>query len=295
LNDLKKVGKDISELLVQRLKREVTVKSDRLIIPETAKGQRFGVKDVKTQVKRAWHHLGLSDKYRVLAEHRRICIVRVKEKLKPHTERKGSAPHPHNPYHTSSLVTSHPEGLFFTRSIRSIPIRFVLVTLILVAPISILPGLLALVGNSAKNERFFGQLVKATVFSYREFSKPVAWVLRPLQGIPLSMIFAERFLSFLDELSIRASYAGILIRSTLFVMGSALVSLFLSVVWALDNLGVKIYNRKTGMSALALDHHVDSCYKKHYCPDQLHGCNPDKYYIYSSPRSKVRKSGNRCD
>jgi len=73
--------------------------------------------------------------------------------------------------------------------------------------------------------------------------------------------------------------AGILIRSTLFVMGSALVSLFLSVVWALDNLGVNIYNRKTGMSALALDHHVDSCNKKHYCPDQLHGCNPvhDKY------------------
>lgn len=94
MNDLKKVGKDISELLVQRLKREVTVKSDRLIIPETAKGQRFGVKDVKTQVKRAWHHLGLSDKYGVLAEHRRICIVRVKEKLKPHTERKGSAPPP---------------------------------------------------------------------------------------------------------------------------------------------------------------------------------------------------------
>jgi hypothetical protein len=51
LNDLKKAGKDISELLGQRLKREVTVKGDRLIIPETANGQRFGVKDVKTQVK----------------------------------------------------------------------------------------------------------------------------------------------------------------------------------------------------------------------------------------------------
>ena len=94
LNDLKKVGKGISELLGQRLKIEVTVKGDRLIIPETPGGQRFGVKDVKTQVKHALYHLGLSDKYRVLAEHHRIRIVKVKEKLKPHTERRGSAPPP---------------------------------------------------------------------------------------------------------------------------------------------------------------------------------------------------------
>jgi hypothetical protein len=94
LSDLKKVGKDISELLGQRLKMEVTLKGDRLIMPETAEGQRSGVKDVKTQVKHVLYHLGLSDKYRVLAEHHKIRIVKVKEKLKPHTERRGSAPPP---------------------------------------------------------------------------------------------------------------------------------------------------------------------------------------------------------
>ena len=145
-----------------------------------------------------------------------------------------------------SLITGHPEGLFLTRSMNGIPARFVLVTFILVAPIPILPRLLALSGNLVKNERFFGQLVKATALPLREFSTPVAWILIPLQGIALSMIFAERLLNFLEEFSIGAIYTGLLIRSTLFVIGSALVSLFLSIVWALDDLGVKIYNRKTG-------------------------------------------------
>lgn len=52
-----------------------------------------------------------------------------------------------------SVVTGHPQDLFFTRSIRGIPVRFVMVTLTLVAPISILPSFLALAGNKVKGER----------------------------------------------------------------------------------------------------------------------------------------------
>lgn len=148
-----------------------------------------------------------------------------------------------------SIVTGHPQGLFPTSSIRGIPLRFVIVTLTLVAPVSLLPRLLALAGNMTKNERIFGQLVKATASPNQEFSKSVAWVLRPLQGIGLSMIFAERFLSFL-EFSVGVSYAR-LVPLSLFVMTSALVSLFLSAVWALDDLGVKFYNRKTGEVRMA--------------------------------------------
>jgi hypothetical protein len=93
LGDLKKVGRDISELLGQKLKRGVTVKGDMLIVPDTD-NQRFGMKDVKMQVKHALYRLGLSDEYRVLSEHHRIRIVRVKEKPKPRIARKGSAPPP---------------------------------------------------------------------------------------------------------------------------------------------------------------------------------------------------------
>jgi hypothetical protein len=134
-----------------------------------------------------------------------------------------------------SLMTGHPNGLFLSRSIKGVLIRFVLVTLIFVAPVLILPHLLAVVVNMEKNGGPFGQFVRAA--SYQELSKPDAWVLRPLQGIGLSMIFAERLVNFLEFLPARL---------VLFFMGSVLVSLFLSVVWALDDLGVRIYNRKTG-------------------------------------------------
>jgi len=143
-----------------------------------------------------------------------------------------------------SLVTGHPQDLFFTRSTRGILVRTVIVTLTLVAPIGILPSVLALAANLAKSEKFFGQLVKATTPN-REFSKSIAWILRPLQGIGLSIVFGERFLSFL-ELSVGDSYARLLVRLTLFMMSGAPVSLFLSAVWALDDLGVRIYNKKTG-------------------------------------------------
>lgn len=136
-----------------------------------------------------------------------------------------------------SLVTGHPEGLFLTRSIKGIMVRFVLVTFIFVAPVLILPNLIALVVNRAKNEGSFGQFVKAASDSYQELSKLDAWVIRPLQGLGLSMIFAERLVDLLEFLQVRV---------VLFFISSVLVSLFLSVVWTLDDLGVKIYNGRTG-------------------------------------------------
>lgn len=116
-------------------------------------------------------------------------------------------------------------------------IRFILVTLTLVAPIFILPNLLPRVANTAKNEGPFGQFVKGTLDSYQGLSRLNAWVLRPLQGIGLSILFAGRLLGFLEFLPVRL---------VLFIIGSALVSLLLSLVWALDDLGVKIYDRRTG-------------------------------------------------
>jgi hypothetical protein len=144
-----------------------------------------------------------------------------------------------------SLVSGHPKGLFLTSSIRGIPIRFLILTLILVAPILTLPKILIFTWNITKNRDVFGQqFVKGDAGTERELSKPVAWVLRPVQGISLSLILAERFLSLLES-SIGVSYTRLLVSITLFFVGGALTSIFLSVVWAFDDLGVKIYNRKT--------------------------------------------------
>lgn len=135
-----------------------------------------------------------------------------------------------------SLAIGHTEGLFLTRSIRGILVRFVLVTLIFIAPVLIMPRLLVLVVTMAKNEGPFGRFVRAPLYSYQELSKAEAWIIRPLQGFGLSLIFAERLENILMFLPARL---------VLFFIGSALVSLFLSVVWALDDLGVKIYARRT--------------------------------------------------
>ena len=58
------------------------------------------------------------------------------------------------------------------------------------------------------------------------------------------MIVAERFLSVLES-SISGPLSAILLRLSLFVIGGALTSVFLSVIWTLDDLGVRLYNAKT--------------------------------------------------
>jgi hypothetical protein len=144
-----------------------------------------------------------------------------------------------------SFVTGHPEDLFLTRSIRIIPIRFVVLTILLAAPILALPRLLTFTSKITKNRGVFGlELVRSNTNVDRELSKLVVWALRPLQGISVSLILAERFLGLL-EFSTGVSYPRFLVSIALLFMGGAFTSVFLSVVWAFDDLGVKIYNSKT--------------------------------------------------
>ena len=93
LSDLKDVGKELAQLLGQRLRAEVDVKGKLLLLPDEVNGRKLSVKDVKLQLKHALHHLGLSEEYRVLAEHHRVRIVKLAEKPKT-VERKGTAPPP---------------------------------------------------------------------------------------------------------------------------------------------------------------------------------------------------------
>lgn len=93
LNDLKRVGKDIAQILGERLNLKVDVKGKMLLVPDTGDGQKVGVKDVKLQLKHALHHLNLSEDYRVLAEHHRVRIVKIEEKARI-VERRGNAPPP---------------------------------------------------------------------------------------------------------------------------------------------------------------------------------------------------------
>jgi len=93
LGDLKKVSKEIAEILRTRLGEEVQVKGKLILIPDTIKGKHYGVKDVKLIMKHALHQLGMSEEYRVLAEHHQVRIVKVEEKTR-YAERQGAAPPP---------------------------------------------------------------------------------------------------------------------------------------------------------------------------------------------------------
>jgi hypothetical protein len=93
LGDLKKVSKEVAEIVNKRLRTEVQIKGKILLIPDTVNGKHYGVKDVKLIMKHALHQLGMSDDYRVLAEHHQVRIVKVEEKAH-YAEREGVAPPP---------------------------------------------------------------------------------------------------------------------------------------------------------------------------------------------------------
>ncbi|HUK28045.1 MAG TPA: hypothetical protein VLV31_06450 [Candidatus Acidoferrales bacterium] len=92
LGDLKKMSKEIAEVLGERLKTDVQVKGKVLIVPDTVNGKHYGVKDMKLHMKHALHQLKLSDDYRVLAEHHQIRIVKIEEKERPAVRRSEAPP-----------------------------------------------------------------------------------------------------------------------------------------------------------------------------------------------------------
>lgn len=146
-----------------------------------------------------------------------------------------------------SVATGHPADLFLSVSTSGIVTRFVLAAPVLVAPLAILPRLLTFAAKLVKNNRLLGQFARTRAVPHQEFTVSDDLVLRPLQGIALSLIFAERFLNFLEH-STGTSYASVVLRSTVFafLMVNPLISLFLSFMWTFDDLGVRLYNEETG-------------------------------------------------
>jgi len=92
LGEIKKVGKELADLLRQRLKTDVTVKGWKLLLDQT--DGHVSPKDAKLQVKHALRHLGLEEGYRVLSEHHIIRIEKLAEKKRHKVEKEGEVPAP---------------------------------------------------------------------------------------------------------------------------------------------------------------------------------------------------------
>jgi hypothetical protein len=129
--------------------------------------------------------------------------------------------------------------------------RFLRLSALLAFPLFLLPKICSLLeGFFNRGTRQLIQVEQERDFSIRPLKN---WVLRPLQGIGLSMLIATKLLGFLEI------YTGSRVTlETLLPPGhfdperllgatgiAVIVSLSLSFLWALDDLGVRYHNMKT--------------------------------------------------
>ena len=132
-----------------------------------------------------------------------------------------------------------------------VPVRYLRISLNLALPLFLLP-VLCLVVQGLINRREKGLV--GTQDGNLEISLTKTWLLRPFQGIGLSLLLATKLLTVLQ------GYAGLPLASSVLLppgqlqLGrffavlslGILVSLLLSLVWALDDLGIRYRNGRTG-------------------------------------------------
>jgi hypothetical protein len=143
-----------------------------------------------------------------------------------------------------SFYAGTAEGLFLIQSRIRTLVRFVVITTILLLPLPILPRLITFVGKKLRDEGPLGRLVKDEMGRSVQFSKYLLWVIRPLQGVGMSMIFSNQLLNLFRTYP-EASFLGALIRPVLFIAISVPISILFSTIWTLDDLGIKLYQKKT--------------------------------------------------
>ncbi|MFB3925689.1 MAG: hypothetical protein ACE14T_06510 [Syntrophales bacterium] len=138
-----------------------------------------------------------------------------------------------------------------TQAIWKTLVRFLRLSATLVIPLLFLPQVCSLM--QALLNRGHMQLIQLQEENERVFQPVLYWLLRPFQGIGLAMLFAAKLLYFLQIYSgSRVGTSTILPPGQFyflrFLTATAIavaVSWLLSFLWALDDLGVRCYNRKT--------------------------------------------------
>jgi Ca2+/H+ antiporter len=130
--------------------------------------------------------------------------------------------------------------------------RFLRLSFVLAIPLFLLPAICAAAqGVLNRGNR---QLVRVQEDRDSAIHPLQTWVIRPFQGIGLGMLLATKLLTFLQLYGGATITAETILPPGQFHVGrfisataiSIVVSLLLSFLWALDDLGVRYYNRKTG-------------------------------------------------
>jgi hypothetical protein len=128
--------------------------------------------------------------------------------------------------------------------------RFFRITLLLCLPLYLLFPIFEGLGRvvQRKNEAFFQMKEKQEL----EIHPVKHWLLRPLQGIGIGLLFGMKLLSVLQVMTGATATASLLIPKGQFQFGrflivsgiTILVSLLLATLWTLDDMGIRYFNRK---------------------------------------------------
>jgi len=130
--------------------------------------------------------------------------------------------------------------------------RFLRLSLVLTLPLFLLPSICSLVeGLLNRGNRQLIQVQEDRDTAVRALKN---WVIRPLQGIGLAMLIATKLLILLQLYMGSSITVHTILPPGQFNPGrffstmaiTVIVSLLLSFLWTLDDLGVRHYDRKTG-------------------------------------------------
>jgi len=129
-------------------------------------------------------------------------------------------------------------------------LRFFRITLFLCLPLYLLLPVFGRLGKIVlrKNSTFLQMKEKQDL----EIHPVKHWLLRPFQGIGIGLLFGMKLLSVLQVMTGEAATASLLIPTGQFQFGrflivsgiTILVSLLLSTLWTLDDMGIRYFNRK---------------------------------------------------
>ena len=128
--------------------------------------------------------------------------------------------------------------------------RFFRITLLLCLPLYLLFPIFEGLGRvvQRKNEAFFQVKEKQGL----EIHPVKHWLIRPFQGIGIGLLFGMKLLSVLQVMTGATATVSLLIPKGQFQFGRFLivsgitifVSLLLSTLWTLDDMGIRYFNRK---------------------------------------------------
>jgi len=138
------------------------------------------------------------------------------------------------------------------KSLWKVLFRFLRLSFILILPILVIPYICTIVSRLLHTKH--GRLIQLQEERTLEIDHLYVWLLKPLQGIALTMLAAVKLVGFLQIYLGESITGSVIIPTGQFhftrFLGANIIlivtSIFLSFLWTLDDLGIRYYNTKSG-------------------------------------------------